>query len=163
MTKHLVRFGAAVMTTLLALVMLWQFRTVAVYLVASFALAIAVRPVVKHWARQGLALRVALILLYLVVLGGIGFFLFLAGRSALNEIQQMTSAAAIPGGEVGSAEKAWRGPPPTAYGRQLTSAVMLESTWAASRARDFPLRRKATGPPHCVGMAGEVQDGGRPH
>jgi len=92
MTKQLVRFGMAVMTTLLALVILWQFRTVAVYLVASFALAIAVRPVVKHWGKQDLAMRVGLILLYLVILGGLGLFLFMAGRSALNEIQQMTSA-----------------------------------------------------------------------
>lgn len=92
MTKQLVRYGTAVMTTLLALVILWQFRTVAVYLVASFALAIAVRPVVKHWVRQSVALRVALILLYLVAGGGIGFLLFLSGRSALTEIQQITSA-----------------------------------------------------------------------
>jgi len=97
MTKHLVRFGMAVMTTLLALIILWQFRTVAVYLLASFALAIAVRPVVKHWIKQGLAMRTALILLYLVVLGSIGFFLFMAGRSAIHEIQQMTSAVSAQG------------------------------------------------------------------
>jgi len=97
MTKYLVRFGMAVMTTLLALIILWQFRTVAVYLLASFALAIAVRPVVKHWIKQGLAMRTALILLYLVVLGSIGFFLFMAGRSAIHEIQQMTSAVSAQG------------------------------------------------------------------
>ncbi|HDQ70726.1 MAG TPA: AI-2E family transporter, partial [Chloroflexi bacterium] len=97
MTKRLVRFGTAVMTTLLALVILWQFRTVAVYLLASFALAIAARPVIKHWVRQGLALRLALILLYLVVLGSLGLFLFMAGRSAIHEIQQMTSAVAAQG------------------------------------------------------------------
>ncbi len=97
MTKHLVRIGTAVMTTLLALVVLWQFRTVAVYLAASFALAIAVRPVVKHWIRQRVTLRLALIVLYLVALGSIGFFLFMAGRSALNEIQQMTSAVSEQG------------------------------------------------------------------
>jgi len=92
MTKQLIRFGTAVMTTLLALVILLQFRTVAVYLLASFSLAIAVRPVVKHWVKQGLAMRVGLILLYLVILSSLGLFLFMAGRSALNEIQQMTSA-----------------------------------------------------------------------
>lgn len=97
MTKHLVRFGTAVMTTLLALVALWQFRTVAVYLVASFALAIAVRPVVKHWVKQRLTMRVVLILLYLVVLGSLGLFLFLAGRSAIYEIQQMTSVVSAQG------------------------------------------------------------------
>ncbi|MBN1250402.1 MAG: AI-2E family transporter [Anaerolineae bacterium] len=97
MTKHLIRIGTAVMTTLLGLVVLWQFRTVAVYLVASFALAVTVRPVVKHWMRQRAAVRLALILLYLVVLGSTAFFLFMAGRSALNEIEQMTSAVSLQG------------------------------------------------------------------
>lgn len=97
MTKRLVQFGTAVMTTLLALIILWQFRTVAVYLLASFALAIAVRPVIKHWVKQGLAMRVGLILLYLAILSSLGLFLFMAGRSALNEIQQMTSAVSTQG------------------------------------------------------------------
>jgi predicted PurR-regulated permease PerM len=95
MTKQLVRIGTAVMTTLLALVVLWQFRMVVVYLLVSLALAAAVRPLVKHWTRQGLAVRLALILLYLIALGSIGFFLFLAGRSAISEIQQMTRAVSV--------------------------------------------------------------------
>jgi len=45
MTKQLVRFGTAVMTTLLAL---WQFRIVVVYLLVSLALAAALRPLVKR-------------------------------------------------------------------------------------------------------------------
>ena len=95
MTKQLVRFGTAVMTTLLALVVLWQFRVVVVYLLVSLALAAAVRPLVKHWARRGLTVRLALILLYLVALGGIGLFLFLAGRSAINEIQQLAHTMSV--------------------------------------------------------------------
>ena len=41
MTKQLARFGAAVMTTLLALVVLWQFRMVVVYVLISLTLAAA--------------------------------------------------------------------------------------------------------------------------
>jgi predicted PurR-regulated permease PerM len=73
MTKQLVVFGTAVMTTLLALVVLWQFRIVVVYVLVSLALAATVRPFVKDWSRRGFAMRLALILLYLVSLGGFGF------------------------------------------------------------------------------------------
>jgi putative permease len=97
MTKHLLRFGTAVMTTLLVLVVLWQFRIVVVYLLVSLALAAAVRPLAKHWTRQRLALRLALIFLYLVALGSIGLFLFLAGKSAIREIAQMAQAASVQG------------------------------------------------------------------
>ena len=44
MTKKLVVFGMAVMTTLLALVVLWQFRTVVLYVLISLTLAAAIRP-----------------------------------------------------------------------------------------------------------------------
>ena len=53
MTKQLVWFGTAVMTTLLALVALWQFRLVVIYILISLALAAAVRPLVKRWVRRG--------------------------------------------------------------------------------------------------------------
>ena len=41
MTKQLLGYGAAVMTTLLALMVLWQFRIVVVYVLISLALAAA--------------------------------------------------------------------------------------------------------------------------
>jgi hypothetical protein len=64
MTKHLVRFGTAVLTTALALVVLWQFRIVVVYLLVSLALAAAIRPLAKHFTMQKWTVRLALILLY---------------------------------------------------------------------------------------------------
>ena len=48
MTKQLVVFGTAVMTTLLALVVLWQFRIVVFYVLISLALAATVRPLVNR-------------------------------------------------------------------------------------------------------------------
>jgi len=95
MTKQLVVFGTAVMTTLLALVVLWQFRIVVVYVLVSVALAATVRPFVKGWSRRGFAMRLALILLYLVSLGGFGFLLFLTGKTALNEIQQLAQTLSV--------------------------------------------------------------------
>lgn len=102
MTKQLVRFGAAVMTTLLALVVLWQFRMVVVYVVISLTLAAALRPLAQRLVGQGLVVRGAWILLYLVVLGGVGFLLFLTGRAAVTEIQQLTRTVSV--------QDAWRLP-----------------------------------------------------
>ena len=95
MTKQLVWFGTAVMTTLLALVVLWQFRIVVVYVLISLALAAAVRPLVKRWARRGFVVRLALILLYLVALGSFGFLLFLSSVSAIHEIQQLAQTVSV--------------------------------------------------------------------
>ncbi len=89
MTKQLVVFGTAVMTTLLALVVLWQFRIVVVYVLISLTLAAVLRPLVNRLARRGFVVRVAWILLYLVVLGSFGFLLFLTGETAINEIKQL--------------------------------------------------------------------------
>ena len=103
MTKQLVVFGAAVMTTLLALVVLWQFRIAVVYVLVSLALAATVRPLVKGWSRRTFVTRLALILLYLVSLGGFSFLIFLVGRFAIGEIQQL--------GQTLSVQNTWRLPP----------------------------------------------------
>ena len=99
MIKQLVRFGTAVMTTLLALVVLWQFRTVVVYVLISLTLAAALRPLVSRLSRRSLLVRVAWILLYLVVLGSVGFLLFLTGEAAIHDIQQLAHTV--------SAQDAW--------------------------------------------------------
>jgi putative permease len=95
MTKQLVGFGMAVMTTLLALVVVWQFRIVVVYVLISITLAAALRPLVNRLVGRGLLVRVAWILLYLAALGGFGFFLFLTGESAIHEIQQLAQTVSV--------------------------------------------------------------------
>ena len=102
MTKQLVGFATAVMTTLLALVVLWQFRIVVVYVLISLTLAAALRPLVKRLVGRSFVVRVAWILLYLVALGSFGFLLFLAGKTAINEIQQLANSL--------SAQDVWRLP-----------------------------------------------------
>jgi len=103
MTKQLVVFGTAVMTTLLALVVLWQFRIAVVYVLVSLALAATVRPLLKGWSRRTFVTRLALILLYLVSLGGFSFLIFLVGRFVIGEIQQL--------GQTLSVQNTWRLPP----------------------------------------------------
>ena len=95
MTKQLVGFGTAVMTTLLALVVLWQFRIVVVYVLISLMLAAALRPLVKRLVGRGFGGGVAWILLYLVALGSFGFLLFLTSKTVINEIQQLAHSVSV--------------------------------------------------------------------
>jgi putative permease len=97
MTKQLVVFGTAVMTTLLALVVLWQFRIAVVYVLVSLALAATVRPFVKGWSRRNLVTRLGLILLYLVSLGILGFLIFLVVRLTIGDIQQLSQTLSVQG------------------------------------------------------------------
>jgi len=95
MTKQLVKFGAAVMTTLLVLVVLWQFRMVVVYVLISLALAAALHPLVSRLAGRGFLVRLAWILLYLVVLGSFAFLLFFTVETAIQEIQQLAQTVSV--------------------------------------------------------------------
>jgi putative permease len=95
--KQLVVIGTAVMTTLLALVVLWQFRTVVVYVLISLALAATVRPFVKDLTRRGLVMRMVFIFLYTVGLGGFGFLIFYVGRFAVSDVQQVAQNLSVQG------------------------------------------------------------------
>lgn len=102
MTKRLVWMGTAVMSTLLALLLLWQFRTAVIYVLISLALAVAVRPLVKRQPGRGLVRRLIVISLYLITLGGFGLSLFLIGGSTIRGIQEL--------GQQLSTQDAWRQP-----------------------------------------------------
>ena len=102
MTKQVLVVSAAVMTTLLALVVFWQFRIVAIYIMVSLALAAMVRPLIQDWKSHGWVMRLVLILLYLAGLGGFGYMLLFAGRYTINDIQQLAQTL--------SAQGAWRIP-----------------------------------------------------
>ncbi len=95
MTKKLVVFGMAVMTTALALVILWQFRIVVVYVLISLMLAATLRPFFKRLAGESLAVRLAWILLYLVALASLIFLLFLTTEAAIQELQQLGHTVAV--------------------------------------------------------------------
>lgn len=103
MTKQLLGFGIAVMTTLLALLVLWQFHIVVIYVLISLLIAAAMRPLVSRLGAPGNLRRVAWILLYLGALTGFGFVLILAVQTAIHEIQQVVHSVA--------AQDAWTLPP----------------------------------------------------
>lgn len=95
MTKQLIRFGMAVMTTLLALIVLWQVRIVVVYVLISLTLAAALRPLFDRLVERAFVVRVAWILLYLVALGSFIFLLFQTGENAITEIQQLAQTVSV--------------------------------------------------------------------
>ena len=97
MMKQLVVIGTAVMTTLLALVVLWQFRIVVIYVLISLALAATVRPFVMDLAKRKLVMRLALIFLYIISLGGFGFLVFHVGRFVASDIQQVAQTLSVQG------------------------------------------------------------------
>jgi putative permease len=95
MTRKLIRISAAVLTTILALVLLWQFRLVVIYALISLMLAAALRPLVTRLAGKRFLVRLAWILLYLVILAGFGILLFLTAETAVIEIQQLSKTLSV--------------------------------------------------------------------
>jgi putative permease len=95
MTKRLVLYALAVMTTLLALVVLWQLRIAVVYVLISLTFAAVLRPLFSRLQGKGLVVRIAWVLLYLVTLVGFIFFLFLIGDTAIHEIQQLAHTVSV--------------------------------------------------------------------
>ncbi len=93
--KQLAGFGTAVMVTLLALAVLWQFRIVVVYVLVSLALAAAVRPLVKRLEGRRFVVRGAWILLYLVALAGFGYLVFRTGEAAIREIRLLAQTVSV--------------------------------------------------------------------
>ncbi len=89
MTKQIVMIGTAVMTTLLALVALWQFRIVVIYVLISLALAATVRPIARSESRRNLVTRLLLILLYVLSIGIFGLLIFLVGRVLIGDLQEL--------------------------------------------------------------------------
>lgn len=94
MTRQLVVIGTAVMTTLLALVVLWQFRIVVIYVLISLVLAATVRPIARSESRHNFASRLLLILLYAVSIGLFGMLIFLVGRLLIGDLQELAQTIA---------------------------------------------------------------------
>ena len=103
MTRQLVIIGTAVMTTLLALVALWQFRIVVIYVLISLVLAATIRPIARSESRRNFVTRLLLILLYVVSIGIFGMLIFLVGRFLIGDLQELAQTI--------SEESTWVLPP----------------------------------------------------
>jgi putative permease len=102
MTKQIARIGLAILTTLLVLLVSWQFRIVVIYVLISLTLAAALRPLANRIAGRRFIVRAAWILLYLVILGGFVFVLYIVSGIAMSEIQVLAHKV--------SGQDAWRLP-----------------------------------------------------
>lgn len=95
MTKQLIVVFTAVMTTVLALAALWQFRVVVIYILISLALAATVRPFIKDLSSRGLMMRLLLILLYIIILSGFVYLITRVGRFVIGDIEQLSQTLAV--------------------------------------------------------------------
>ena len=95
MTKRLLVIGTAAMTTLLALVALWQFRIVVIYVLVSLALAATVRPIIKREPTIKFTTRLLSILLYVVSFSLFFLLIFLVGRLLIGDLQQLASRISV--------------------------------------------------------------------
>jgi len=75
------------MVTLLALLVLWQFRIVVIYVLISLILAATLRPLVNRLESMRWAPRIACFLIFIVFLGSIGLLVYYASKLAGSEIQ----------------------------------------------------------------------------
>jgi putative permease len=99
MTKRVFVIALGIMTTLLGLVALWQFRVVLVYVLLSLVIAATFRPISRGESRHSIQTRIILVLQYLVTLVVIGLLIFIIGRFLINDFQQLAQSL--------STESAW--------------------------------------------------------
>jgi len=92
MLKHIARIGLAVLTTLLVLLIIWQFRIVIGYVFISLMLAATIRPLFMHLAGRRLMARILWILFYIAVGAGLGYLLFLAIKTSGSELQRLAES-----------------------------------------------------------------------
>ena len=95
MTKKIITFGLAVMITLLALLILWQFRQVMVYVLISVTIAATIRPLLSHLKRKKVLARISWILIYLVVISGFGLLFFFSIKAIVSEVQLLANTVSV--------------------------------------------------------------------
>ena len=92
MNKSVTRIGLAVLTTLLVLLVLWQFRIVIGYVFISLMLAATIRPLFRHLAGRKVIARILWSLAYIAVGVGLGYLLFLVIRTSGAEFQGLAES-----------------------------------------------------------------------
>ena len=95
MTKRLLIIAAAIMTTLLALAALWQFRLVVIYVLISLVLAATFRPIAQSESRWNLRTRILLTLQYVVGIVVTLLLVFIVGRFLVDDFQQLAEKIAL--------------------------------------------------------------------
>jgi predicted PurR-regulated permease PerM len=87
MIKNVVRIGLAVLTTIMAIVIFWQFRTAVIYVLISLILAASIRPLFTRLIGKRIIIRILWILVYFVVIFGLSTLLKFTVQTAATELQ----------------------------------------------------------------------------
>ncbi|PKN99541.1 MAG: hypothetical protein CVU42_07460 [Chloroflexi bacterium HGW-Chloroflexi-4] len=95
MSRKIVRFVLAIMTTLLALVIFWQFRIAIIYVFISLTLAAVVRPLSTRLIGKGLFTRILWTMVYIIVILGFVSLLIFSLRLAFFELQNLTAELSV--------------------------------------------------------------------
>lgn len=93
--KRLAWYAVIVLTTLLALRLLWELRSVVVLVLLSMATASAFRPLIAGFEKRRLSRGLSLALAYLVVFGALAVLVFLSYRPLLNDLQAASNRLTI--------------------------------------------------------------------
>lgn len=84
---RVIRYATIVVITLAALLMLWQFSIAIVLFLLSLAVAAALRPLINGLMGRRISKRLALAIVYTLLVASIVGSLFLIGASTLDELQ----------------------------------------------------------------------------
>jgi predicted PurR-regulated permease PerM len=93
--KQAAWFTLVVALTLLVLILLWQFSISIILFVLSLAVAAALRPIINDIAIRTRSKRVAMGLVYSLVIGSIVVLLIVVGQLLFNDLQKVTDDFAV--------------------------------------------------------------------
>ncbi|MBW6467260.1 MAG: AI-2E family transporter [Brevefilum sp.] len=102
MIKNLVRIGVGVLTTFLALLVLWQFRMIVIYVLISLLLAASIKPLFTRLVGQRLFSKIVWIITYILALLGLLLLIFFIVQASTKELYILAQNA--------SAQDKWRLP-----------------------------------------------------
>ena len=89
MIKNVVRIGLAILTTIMAIVIFWQFRVAVIYVLISLILAASIRPLFTRLFGKRIFIRIISILIYLIVFAGLGYLFIYAIQTSATELQMI--------------------------------------------------------------------------
>lgn len=87
---RIVRYTVVVLTTLMLLLLIWQFSSAIVLFLLSLAVAAALRPVINTITGRNVPKRLALGIVYALLVAAIASFFFLTTPALLDELQRAT-------------------------------------------------------------------------
>lgn len=103
MTKRIVVVAAGIMTALLALAAVWQFRVVVLYVFISLVLAVTFRPIESSESRRSVRTRAILVARYVFGFVLFALLLFTFGKFFVGDIQHIAERL--------SGQSSWTVPP----------------------------------------------------